>query len=80
VSVDVDRDGGWVRVVVRDDGTATTPDTAAGFGLLGMTERTTLLGGSLRAGPAGEGGWAVEATLPTRGPAPARSHAARGPA
>ena len=36
-----------------------------GFGLLGMTERVQLLGGTLHAGPAPEGGWTVEAELPT---------------
>ena len=34
-------------------------------GLLGMTERVQLLGGTLRAGPAPEGGWTVDAELPT---------------
>jgi signal transduction histidine kinase len=53
VIVEVDRDGEHIRLAVRDDGRAATPDAMAGFGLLGMTERTALLGGSLRAGPAG---------------------------
>ena len=39
-----------------------------GFGLLGMTERVQLLGGTLRAGPAPGGGWAVDAELPTEIP------------
>jgi signal transduction histidine kinase len=30
-----------------------------------MTERVQLLGGTLRAGPAPEGGWTVDAVLPT---------------
>jgi signal transduction histidine kinase len=36
----------------------------AGFGLIGMTERVRALGGSLRAGPDGDGLWRVTATLP----------------
>jgi signal transduction histidine kinase len=33
-----------------------------------MTERVQLLGGTLRAGPAPEGGWAVDAELPMEMP------------
>lgn len=35
-----------------------------GYGLRGMRERAELLGGSLAAGPSGDGGWSVDATLP----------------
>ena len=35
-----------------------------GHGLIGMRERVALLGGSLSAGPAADGGFAVSATLP----------------
>jgi signal transduction histidine kinase len=40
-----------------------------GHGLTGMRERVTLLGGSLTAGPAPDGGFAVSAVLPLREPA-----------
>jgi signal transduction histidine kinase len=51
---------------VTDDGQIDPVRPAShGFGLLGMTERVQLLGGTLRAGPAPEGGWAVDAELPT---------------
>ncbi|WP_091301580.1 sensor histidine kinase [Micromonospora halophytica] len=52
-------------VQVDDDGRATR-DTAvpAGVGLLGMRERTTALGGRLRAEPRDEGGFTVRAELP----------------
>jgi signal transduction histidine kinase len=51
---------------VVDDGRIDPARPAShGFGLLGMTERVELLGGTLRAGPAPEGGWAVDAELPT---------------
>lgn len=42
-----------------------TPGTG-GHGLVGMTERVRLLGGTLTAGPAPDGGFVVEASLPTR--------------
>lgn len=70
VGIDVRREGGAVRLRVSDDGQAEPgPAPAPGFGLLGMAERAQLLGGSLSAGPAPEGGWVVEAVLPVEGPA-----------
>ena len=48
---------------ITDDGQP-GPASEPGFGLLGMTERAQLLGGSLHAGPASDGGWMVEAVLP----------------
>ncbi|KAA1418148.1 sensor histidine kinase [Mumia zhuanghuii] len=65
VGIDVRREGDAVRLRVSDDG-LTEPGSAPepGFGLLGMAERAQLLGGSLSAGPAPEGGWVVEAVLP----------------
>ncbi len=66
VEISVVEHAGRVRLRVTDDG---QPDRARpathGFGLLGMTERAQLLGGTLRAGPTPEGGWAVDAELPT---------------
>jgi signal transduction histidine kinase len=41
---------------------------ATGFGLVGMAERTTALGGTLDVGPLPEGGWQVRADLPLRAP------------
>jgi signal transduction histidine kinase len=38
-----------------------------GHGLAGMRERAELLGGSLTAGPAPDGGFVVSATLPLSG-------------
>ncbi len=58
-----------VELTVSDDGsgtTATSSDTT-GYGLLGMTERAKLLGGSLTSGPSIGGGWTVVATLPKAG-------------
>jgi signal transduction histidine kinase len=39
-----------------------------GHGLVGMRERATMLGGSLDAGPAGDGGFRVTAVLPVSSP------------
>jgi signal transduction histidine kinase len=44
----------------RGEGTRT-----AGNGLVGMRERIAVHGGTFRAGPRLDGGWAVEATIPT---------------
>lgn len=61
-----------VRLTVRDDGDARTADRGVreGYGLVGMTERATLLGGTLSAGPHVDGGWTVEAVLPRTGAVP----------
>lgn len=65
VVVWVTEDDQLVRVRVYDDGaTTTTGQPRPGFGLLGMTERVSLLGGVLSAGPRPEGGWSVDAMLP----------------
>jgi len=55
-----------VRVTVHDDGDPAPfdPRTATGFGLVGMAERTKLLGGTLEAGPTRNRGWTVTAVLP----------------
>lgn len=66
VNVLIDSDGDSVRLVVVDDGIGHRTGTHAskGFGLIGMTERAELLGGALRAGPNGDRGWRVDATIP----------------
>ncbi len=53
-----------VRVSVRDNGRRTGRGRD-GYGLTGLRERATLLGGTLRAGPGTDRGWHVEAELPT---------------
>lgn len=70
IDVRVAGDQSTVSLVVRDDGDpgAADPAPEAGFGLTGMVERALLLGGTCRAGPSPEGGWAVSATLPRRVP------------
>jgi signal transduction histidine kinase len=39
-------------------------EPSSGIGLIGMRERTMLLGGQFQAGPASDGGWLVQARLP----------------
>ncbi|WP_037915945.1 sensor histidine kinase [Actinacidiphila yeochonensis] len=54
-----------LTVRVRDSGSAerSGPVNEEGQGLVGMRERAALYGGTLSAGPAVGGGWAVEAVL-----------------
>jgi signal transduction histidine kinase len=52
-------------VQVADDGHAPTPpESDGGYGLSGIRERVTALGGSVTAGPRSEGGFVVDAVLP----------------
>jgi signal transduction histidine kinase len=70
VTVDVTASRSQVHLRVRDDGEAsTTSSSHAGYGLRGMAERASLLGGTLRAGPDPDGGWRVDASLPRTAPA-----------
>jgi signal transduction histidine kinase len=55
-----------LRVRVRDHGPAPVSPDVDGHGLLGMRERALMAGGTLTAGPADGGGFAVDATLPVR--------------
>ncbi len=55
-----------IRLRVTDDGEEATAG-GSGYGLLGMQERATLLGGTCDAGPAPAGGWVVRAVLPRNG-------------
>ncbi len=66
IDVSVTADDDIVHLIVRDDGdTASTGRNPAGYGLVGMSERTSLLGGTLDAGPnADNRGWTVNAVLP----------------
>ncbi|MFB6610274.1 sensor histidine kinase [Agromyces sp. NPDC056379] len=66
VEVLVQVDGAGIRLDVHDDGVAAASD-APGFGIVGMVERATLLGGTCSAGRAPEGGWTVTAALPRSG-------------
>jgi len=59
-----------VRLTVRDDGDQVhASNINAGYGVIGMTERAALLGGTLDAGPGPDHGWVVDAVLPRTRPA-----------
>ncbi|HRC41638.1 MAG TPA: histidine kinase [Tetrasphaera sp.] len=68
VTVAVTGDADQVRLTVEDDGSSgLVGRTPAGYGLVGMQERATLLGGTFRAGPTTDRAWRVEAVLPRTG-------------
>ena len=69
IRVAVTGEADCVRLTVSDDGDASPFGTTstAGYGIVGMTERATLLGGTLQAGPNRDRGWTVTAVLPRRG-------------
>ncbi|MBT2416369.1 sensor histidine kinase [Streptomyces sp. ISL-22] len=70
VEVGLRDDAGRLEVSVADDGRGGTQLPAAahdgGFGLVGLKERVTALGGELHAGPRGDVGWEVRAVFPAR--------------
>ena len=70
LKVYVTGDDDCVRLTVRDDGDASsTGGNSSGYGLVGMTERAMLLGGTLEAGPSPDKGWTVDAVVPKGGSA-----------
>lgn len=56
-----------VLVRVSDDGDPGRQAAAPGYGLTGMIERASLLGGTCEAGPNTDRGWTVSAVLPRTG-------------
>ncbi|MCU1423770.1 MAG: hypothetical protein JWM51_61 [Microbacteriaceae bacterium] len=66
IDVVVAADAGGVRLRVANDGEV-APATAPGYGITGMIERASLLGGTCEAGRAPGGGWVVSAVLPRVG-------------
>lgn len=68
IDVRVTGDADAVRLSVVDDGdVSASTRSSRGYGLVGMKERATILGGTLEAGPAPDHGWAVTAVLPREG-------------
>ncbi|MGO4105883.1 sensor histidine kinase [Leifsonia sp. YAF41] len=66
IAVLVDADEARVSLSVSDDGEA-GPPAVPGYGIRGMIERATLLGGTCQAGRAPGNGWVVSAVLPRAG-------------
>jgi signal transduction histidine kinase len=72
VAVEVSFEPERLTVTVTDDGHAAAarlpgdPGERWGHGLLGMSERVTMLGGTLEAGPGAAGGFRVRAVMPVR--------------
>jgi signal transduction histidine kinase len=68
IAVQVQRDADEVTVEVRNTapppGREVSVSTHAGFGVIGMRERATTLGGQLDSGPDENGGWVTRATIP----------------
>ncbi|GAB4059880.1 sensor histidine kinase [Catellatospora paridis] len=62
-AVTVDYRDAELCLEVTDDGRGSAAP-GAGYGVTGMRERVTLLGGEFSAGPRAEGGWRVTARLP----------------
>jgi signal transduction histidine kinase len=66
IDVAVEADEGGVRLSVTNDGEV-APATTPGYGITGMMERASLLGGTCQSGRAPGGGWVVTAVLPRVG-------------
>jgi signal transduction histidine kinase len=66
IDVRVHSDEAGIRLDVHDDGEPAASATP-GYGIAGMIERATLLGGTCEAGAAPGGGWVVTALLPRTG-------------
>jgi signal transduction histidine kinase len=69
IHVRVAADDTSVRLRVTDDGETGHGGATPGYGLIGMTERADLLGGTCEAGPNADRGWTVTAVLPRGGAA-----------
>jgi len=64
-TVSLSRDDASVTVsVVNDAGTGGMDLPGSGAGLVGLAERIRLVGGTLRSGPDGDGGWELRAVVP----------------
>ncbi|MFI9839873.1 sensor histidine kinase [Nonomuraea sp. NPDC051941] len=69
IRIRVAADDTSVRLRVSDDGETSSANPMPGYGLIGMSERAGLLGGTCEAGPDPGRGWTVTAVLPRTGAA-----------
>ena len=53
-----------LEIEIHDNGLGSTSTNGTGHGIVGMRERLALLGGTLDAGPATDGGFTVLARFP----------------
>lgn len=68
VELGIDHDDARLRLRINDDGKGSTSvPSESGWGLIGMTERLGLLGGTLRTESLEGGGFLVEAHIPVKG-------------
>jgi len=70
VTVQVGYEESGLQVTIRNTPSAGQPnralaETGSGLGIASLRHRVELLHGTLRAGPAADGGFCVEATLPS---------------
>ena len=63
-SVEISYGGDALSLRIEDDGNGSGQPSVPGFGLIGMRERVTALGGRLSAGPSATRGFRVHAVLP----------------
>ena len=55
-----------LELKIQNDGSPSPRTGAAGFGLIGMRERTDALGGTFQSGPCSPSGWYTSVSLPLR--------------
>jgi len=63
IDVRIDHDAAPLRIEIVNDGVTGAP-SEGGYGLRGLAERASLLGGEFSSGPVGEGRWMLRAELP----------------
>ncbi|WP_259363449.1 hypothetical protein [Microbacterium esteraromaticum] len=61
----IDHDASPLVIEIVNDG-VTRAAATGGFGLRGLAERASVLGGTVVSAPAGEGRWMLRAELPHR--------------
>ncbi len=67
IDIDVARRDDRLIVTVSNDGLGSPPSGHDTFGIVGMRERATALGGALAAGPVAGRGWRMHAEIPIGG-------------